>query len=247
MKLSERLERICSFVPEGSAVADVGCDHAYVPIYLVQEGICPCAAASDIRPGPLRIAGDNIRREGLSEKIASVVCGGVPRDLKGILRSVGWEEQIPVTLITAGMGGLMMLSILRETDTGQFRCYVASPQKDAAGFRSALGSFGFSIIREEMVEEDGHFYPVILSEQCPGVVPALSFEEALLGPLLMRDRSDVFMRYLEKRKCELEKILEAVPEGLKERREEVLRELEVYNKASGKRGTAKGENYAGLC
>ena len=146
MKLSERLRTICSFVPEGSAAVDVGCDHAYVPIELVKEGTCPCAVASDIRTGPLQSAAANIAREGLSECIRTVVCDGVPADLPELISSAGGTG-LPLTLITAGMGGLMMLQILDNADTGLFSFYVASPQKDARLFRKGLLKKTASIIR----------------------------------------------------------------------------------------------------
>ena len=68
LRLSERLKLVASFVPEGSRVADIGTDHGYVPIYLVEKGICPKAYAMDINQGPIESAIKNIENYGLSEK-----------------------------------------------------------------------------------------------------------------------------------------------------------------------------------
>ena len=232
MKLSERLRTICSFVPEGSAAVDVGCDHAYVPIELVKEGTCPCAVASDIRTGPLQSAAANIAREGLSECIRTVVCDGVPADLPELISSAGGTG-LPLTLITAGMGGLMMLQILDNADTDLFSYYVASPQKDARLFRKGLAARRFSIIRETMLEENGKYYPVILAERKNEGIRMLSYDEALLGPCLLKEKSPVFLRYLERRRRILKEILQSVPDSREERRSEARKELEAINRALG--------------
>ena len=69
VKLSKRLERIASFVQPGSRVADIGTDHGYVPIWLVQKGVCPSALAMDVRKGPLERAEEHVEEVGLSGKI----------------------------------------------------------------------------------------------------------------------------------------------------------------------------------
>ena len=70
--LSKRLEQVASMVTKGNIIADIGTDHGYVPIYLVEKGICPKAYAMDINQGPIESAIKNIENYGLSEKIQAI-------------------------------------------------------------------------------------------------------------------------------------------------------------------------------
>ena len=85
IKLSKRLAAAVSLVPQGFAVCDVGCDHGYTSIALVERGISPCAAASDVRKGPLAAAAQNIETFGLSGKIKTVLADGVPKTIRELL------------------------------------------------------------------------------------------------------------------------------------------------------------------
>ena len=234
MKLSRRLEALIRLVPEGSAVLDVGCDHAYVPIALVERGISPCAVASDVRPGPLQAAREHILEAGLSEKIRTRLADGVPEDLsagsfppaEGAVpctqsadgtvpriqsadgtvprtqsadgavprtqsadgavsrtQSEAEDAAFPLTLITAGMGGLMIRDILRNMTQprGFFSYILISPQRDADAARYALAALCYRIIDEKMVKEDGKYYPLILSKYAAPLSGALP--EPLAGPL----------------------------------------------------------------
>ncbi len=190
MKLSRRLEALIRLVPEGSAVLDVGCDHAYVPIALVERGISPCAVASDVRPGPLQAAREHILEAGLSEKIRTCLADGVPEDLSAgsfppaggtvsRTQSEAEDAAFPLTLITAGMGGLMIRDILRNMTQppGFFSYILISPQRDADAARYALAALCYRIIDEKMVKEDGKYYPLILSKY------TAPLSEPLAGPL----------------------------------------------------------------
>ena len=248
MKLSRRLEALIRLVPEGSAVLDVGCDHAYVPIALVERGISPCAVASDVRPGPLQAAREHIIEAGLSEKIRTRLADGVPEDLSAgsfppaegavsrtqsadgtvpriqsadgtvpriqsaegavpCTQSAGGtvsrtqsadgavsrtqseaeDAAFPLTLITAGMGGLMIRDILRNMTQppGFFSYILISPQRDADAARYALAALCYRIIDEKMVKEDGKYYPLILSKYAAPLSGAIAepLPEPLAGPV----------------------------------------------------------------
>ena len=77
MKLSKRLETVASMVTKGNRAADVGCDHGFVPIFLVESGISPLAVAADVRPGPLSRAKEHIKEHRLEEKIQTRLSDGL--------------------------------------------------------------------------------------------------------------------------------------------------------------------------
>lgn len=217
MILSERLEAVIGMVPYGSAVFDVGCDHGFVPIELVRRGISPCCVASDVREGPLRKAKEHICEYGLSQRIAAVLADGVPKDLSGLRNQLCMDRETQLTLITAGMGGLLMQSILENAEErlSEFAWCILSPQRNPESVRKTLRKLGFCITDERMVLEDGKYYPVIKAGRADqgdeGAVFAA--DDELLseccdryGPLLLERRDGILLSYLMKEKKELVKI-----------------------------------------
>ena len=95
MNLSKRLERLTDFVSEGNILADIGTDHAFVPIYLVSENKVPTAIAMDINEGPLEKANRNIRSKSLENKIKIRLSNGLDK----------LEAYEADTILIAGMGG----------------------------------------------------------------------------------------------------------------------------------------------
>lgn len=151
--LSKRLETICSLVTTGNRVVDVGCDHAHVPIRLLQDGICERAYGYDVAEGPLGIARTNLELSGLLEKCELRKSDGLEKYKKG-------EAD---TLIIAGMGGMLLRSLL-EKDIDKvldFKEIIVSPHREPWQVREFLYEEGIGIRTERLVEEDGKFYPVI--------------------------------------------------------------------------------------
>ncbi|MCR4657272.1 MAG: class I SAM-dependent methyltransferase [Lachnospiraceae bacterium] len=151
--LSERLKAIANMVSPGLICADVGCDHAYLAIYLAENDIAPFVYATDINRGPIEAAKRNIEQAGLSDRIETILCSGLKGIKPGSVQSV----------IMAGMGGPLMVEMIRE---GIKVCDLAKelilePQSDPALVRHYLDDMGFLIISEDMVTEENKFYPVI--------------------------------------------------------------------------------------
>lgn len=188
IRLSKRLQIVTELVTPGSFLFDVGCDHGYTSIALVERGICPGAVASDVREGPLRAASDNIRRAGLAERIATCLADGVPKEPERYLtclldgntedaeRSPAFPADEKVdsarsfakadslrTLVVTGMGGQLVLRILREAgpSLGIFDELVLGPQSEILLVRRELPALGFRIADERIVEEDGKYYFLI--------------------------------------------------------------------------------------
>ena len=152
LKMSVRLKEIAELLrcSEKLKVADVGCDHGYVSIYLVTHGIAKECIAMDVRSGPLSGAKDNIAEYGLSDGIKTRLSDGL-KELKP-----GEAD----ALVIAGMGGNLMRKILEEGKPAELgiKTAVLQPQSDIADFRQFLRDSGFVITDEKVIEEEGKFY-----------------------------------------------------------------------------------------
>lgn len=148
--LSKRLRMLADMVTPGNRLADVGCDHGFLDICLVQEGVCPGALAMDVREGPLGSAREHVRQFGLGDYIEIRMSDG--------LRACGAGEAD--TLVCAGMGGRLMERILTEglDKAAQMKELILQPQSEIPEFRRFLRNAGFEIVREDAVFEDGKYY-----------------------------------------------------------------------------------------
>ena len=154
--LSRRLQMVAAMVTVGSRVCDVGCDHGFVPVYLIKQGISPTVLAMDVKNGPLRAAREHIAEHGLENVIETRLSDGLHN------YNVGESD----TLICAGMGGRLMRRILSDDSekTESFRELVLQPQSEIKQFRAWLREQGYRITEENMIEEDGKFYPMMRVE-----------------------------------------------------------------------------------
>lgn len=150
INISERLKCVASLVNKGARVADIGTDHAYLPIYLVQNGISNKVYACDVRKEPLRRAKLHIDEYGLSDKITTKLCDG----LKGI------NKGDVDTVTICGMGGKLMKNILKAgiDKLGDNTQLVLSAQSELKDFRKYLLETCIDIKSEHMLLEDGKYY-----------------------------------------------------------------------------------------
>ncbi len=153
MQLSLRLSAVARMVTEGNRLVDVGCDHGYLPVYLVLEKKIPGAIAMDVRKGPLSRAKEHIGEYGLGEYIETRLSDG----LKALKEGEG------DTLVMAGMGGPLMERILTDGEEvlKGFQELILQPQSDIRHFRRFLLDSGRVIVEEDIVLEDGKFYPMM--------------------------------------------------------------------------------------
>lgn len=151
--LSERLQAVVSMVTVGNRVCDVGCDHGFVSIYLIQQRISPTVLAMDLRSGPLGAAKEHIAEHGVDNQIEARLSDGLHN------YSIGEAD----TMICAGMGGGLMMKILSDdiVKTESFDEMILQPQSELEEFRLWLREQGYRITHEKMVEEDGKFYPMM--------------------------------------------------------------------------------------
>ena len=167
--LSQRLLSVCSFVPQGARLADIGTDHARVPIYLIKTGVVSHAIASDIGEGPLGKARANITFFGLADLVELRLGNGMTTLRDGDADCI----------VIAGMGGELMANLITEYIPGGVKRLVLQPMLDPHLVRKALCNAGFAIVAEDIVSENDKMYAVIVAE--PGEMK-LSLEETYLSP-----------------------------------------------------------------
>ncbi|MBR3515295.1 MAG: SAM-dependent methyltransferase [Lachnospiraceae bacterium] len=246
IKLSKRLEALGRLCEVGSVAADVGCDHGYLSIRLVQEGIFERMLAMDLREGPLAAAKAHVAEAGLADRIECRLSDG--------LRAMQIGEAD--SMICAGMGGPLMQRIL-EQDIDKvrgMRQLVLQPQSDMAQFRRWLRENGFVIIAEDIVFEDGKYYPMMKavpenegmtdSNDHGGCEDAVHRETVAdfrvtvadpelsdaFGPYLLAQRHPVLLEYLKQRNGfvseALKQLEQAQRSGSDERRAQRVTELQ---------------------
>ena len=186
-KLSKRLLAAAGFARPSSFIADIGSDHAYLPIYLCTLGKIRGAVASDINEGPVARAKINIASAHLQKKITALHTDG----LSGI------EAYHPNDIFICGMGGELIASIIEAapwTKNKDIRL-ILQPMTHAEKLRGFLNSAGYSIIGEEIVKED-KLYTVICAEYS-GKIEEYSALELVFGKHLPKKRSPEFVEYAE--------------------------------------------------
>lgn len=166
--LDMRLQKVAALVRPGSRLADIGTDHAYLPTALVQQGICPGAIASDVRPGPVQAARRTVEAAGLNDKIDVRLGDG--------LEPVRPDEAEDIVI--AGMGGETIAAILAAAPWVQDSRYrlILQPMTRGEELRRYLFGAGFAIQEEQVAADSRHIYAV-LSAQYTG--QAFQAEEAL--------------------------------------------------------------------
>jgi tRNA (adenine22-N1)-methyltransferase len=220
MKLSNRLKTIASFVPEGSKVADIGTDHGYIPIHLVQEGKAKHAIAMDVRTGPLMRAKSHIAEAGLADVIEVRLSDG--------LLKLNKDEADCVVI--AGMGGELMIHILEEGKNlwDNIPCWVLSPQSELQKMRRFLVEQAFFVEQETMIKEDGKYYVVMRAVRTTSVSVDDGREVSYrYGKSLLESKDPILAEYLEDEAYQLEEIRKGLSNGETESAKSRMRELET--------------------
>ncbi|MCI9380996.1 MAG: SAM-dependent methyltransferase [Dorea sp.] len=231
MELSKRLYAVAGLVTEGASVADVGTDHGYIPIYLIEQQIAVKAIALDVNGGPLERARMHIVGHGLKEKIETRMSDGLSALKPGEVD----------TMIAAGMGGGLIIRILEEgkeiVDT--LKACVLQPQSEVWRVRKYLLDHHMDIIEEDMVEEEGKFYPMMRAVRAVrGEPPQYTDWEYIFGKCLLEKRHPVLERFLHRELEIREGIFRQLnhhvgSESALQRREEIRREMMIISRALG--------------
>lgn len=227
MQLSLRLSAIAGMVTEGNRLVDVGCDHGYLPVYLILNHKIPYALAMDVRKGPLKKAEGHIAMFGVGKYIETRLSDGLSALKKG-------EGD---TLVIAGMGGPLMERILTDGKTLAmgFKEIILQPQSDIPHFRHFIRENGWEIVKEDMVLEEGKFYPMMKAVWKGGRLSPWTKEEEYFGKLLLMQRHPVLKEYLNREMRIRREILKNLGKATKEegirRMEEVREEIRLIEEA----------------
>ena len=207
--ISKRLELVASFVPQGAILLDVGSDHAYLPIELIERGQIESAIAGEVVEGPYQSAVKNVEAHGLKEKSQVRLANGL----------AAFEETDQVSVITiAGMGGRLIARILEEglDKLANVERLILQPNNREDDLRIWLQDHGFEMVAENILEEAGKFYEILVVEA--GQMK-LSSSDVRFGPFLSKEVSPVFVQKWQKEAEKLEFALGQIPEkNLEERR-----------------------------
>lgn len=241
VKLSKRLQAIAGLVTAGNRVCDVGTDHAYIPIYLVQNDIIPCALAMDVNKGPLLRAKEHIAEEKRDNGAETGGCETldkyiVTRQSDGLTQLRAKEAD---TIILAGMGGGLMIRILQEgmEKLEAVKELILQPQSDVDKVRRFVEASGFAIEKEDMVFEDGKYYVMFRCIHSDGL--EMSEQKVVYeryGRGLIRQNHPLLQTYLQKEEAQLLKIRESLSlqktgEAAKKRLYEVEEQLQWIREA----------------
>ena len=228
------MKAVAGMVTSGGVLADVGTDHGYIPIALVQRQKITGAIAMDINKGPLARAQENIASARLGDYIQTRLSDGVAALGEGEADSI----------LIAGMGGELVIHILSE---GEKVCKAASelilqPQSDIRKVREYLRLHQYKIVDEDMICEDGKYYPMMRVVNVEADEAWMKMNEQtkvacdIYGPLLLRNGNPVLRRFLVRQHRQLTQILQklqaqTMSEKIERRIAEVTEELQ-YNESA---------------
>ena len=166
--LSKRLSAVAGLVKKGSAIADIGTDHGYIPVYLYKSDMIKGAVAADVNEKPLASCKSLVMQEGLSDAIKTRLSDGLDNILP--------DEYD--TVIIAGMGGELISDILSRADIKN-KHIILNPMTHPEIVRKFLYDNGFDIINDLIIKDGKHYYSV--------------FDARYTGEILPKKRSDYYL------------------------------------------------------
>jgi len=182
MIINKRLKKIADYVKHDDKVIDVGCDHAFLSIYLILEKKIDKALATDVHEGPLKIAKGNIKEYDLEDKVIAKLGDG--------LEPIDCDIN---TVIISGMGGITVASILNNKDKlNNVNKIIVSPNNEFYIVRKTLMDSGYYIKEEVIVKDKNKYYPIIV---CEKGICSYSEDELTYGPILLKTKPLEFIEF----------------------------------------------------
>lgn len=183
--LSQRLATVASYVPQGARLADIGTDHAYLPVNLAKRGIITRGVAGEVVPGPFKNAQHEINKEALDDRITARLANG--------LQAIEPTDHID-TVAIAGMGGTLITQILTQDfdRLAGVQRLILQPNVGEANVRQFLMTHGFQLVTEQIVSEDGHDYEILVADRAEAP-QQYTAEEVQFGPYLLAEHNAIFV------------------------------------------------------
>lgn len=200
MNLGKRLRAVAELTLPYTRVADIGSDHAYLPIFLIESGRAVFAVAGEVRPGPLAAAQKSIAAAGLNGCIEARLGDGLAVLAPGEVEAA----------VLSGMGGQAIHDILARSPEvmSTLRRVVCQPMNAAASLRIWLLRQGWSLVAEELVLEDGRLYEIMAAE--PGTMSPIEPILLEIGPLLWQQRHPLVRQHCDRLLAALERQAQAM-------------------------------------
>ena len=217
MHIGSRLETIGSLVTQDCVLADIGTDHAYLPVWLLERGQIKRAIAGDIAAGPCQAARTTIAQHGLQEQVEVRLGSGL---------SVLQPGEVDCIAI-AGMGAATMISIL-EADLEvavAADLLVLQPMAGAASLRAWLTSHGWQLVDEKLVEDAPHFYEIISARR--GAAPTYSAAQLAIGPVLLAKQHPLLAQQFERQLATCRQLLTGMAKSERARASAKYQELQA--------------------
>lgn len=219
--LSKRMQMVADMVTRGNVAADIGCDHGFVSIYLVEQGICPHVIAMDVNEGPLLRAKEHVAERGLEEHIDIRLSDGIDK----------LKEKEADSVFIAGMGGRLVIKILSDhlKKVKELKEVILQPQSELHLVRHFLAEQGMTIVQEDMVEDAGKFYPCMKAVWKADKAEYTELEE-WYGPILLGERHPVLYQYLLREQNMFAQITEEIRKNAKTGVTEDTKEETIQNR-----------------
>lgn len=227
IKLSKRLKTIAQFVVKNKKIFDIGSNHAYLPMYLIQNEMIPNAIASEISMGPFEQARQEVVKYNLENKLdVRLGDGFIPLN----------KNEIPGTIFICGMGSKLIENILKKgMETGKLSSQsrlVLQPNKNEKELRLFLQNNNYQIIQEEILEEKNKIYEIIVAEKINEIVNYTD-EELLFGPILLENKNKYFYKkWTDKLSIyeEIQENISAIEADKKRQKEKVEKNIKLIKK-----------------
>ena len=215
MKINSRLKKIGDLVEANSFCLDVGCDHAFLDIYLVTRNKDIKAVASDIAEGPLEQAKKNIKRERLENKIETRLGPGLTTYTKEIN-----------TIIISGMGGRNIIGICKDSPKvlKQVDTMIISPNNYQEDVKRYLTKNGFYIENEEFVKDKKFIYQIIIFKKGK---KKYTKKDYFFGPVFLIKKGPLFREYYERGLKSREILLALLPKGYRLKKYQIKQEIKM--------------------
>ncbi|HEY8418914.1 MAG TPA: class I SAM-dependent methyltransferase [Clostridia bacterium] len=211
MRLSKRLQSIADCVNYYDTIADIGCDHGKLSVYLISKGRCSKVLATDISPKSLEKTQNLAQSKKVSDKIITL-CGD------GLEPLINYGQKIDLAII-AGLGGYEIIKII-ERDKNFIDRYILSPQQNVSILRKKLNEFGYKIINDFIVLDKSKFYDIIEVEKGYQELNELELEWGIGN---LKNPSKDFIAYLDKKI----NLLTQAADNANTRQEALKKELET--------------------